>query len=299
MSARTDASLEANYALAGALAAIEGRLTQMVDSIRGQVINGVLFAGTVLLDGNGMFTLDFEVPFGSVAIGNNSSATVGFQNEGPQTSAPSSGVGVFTVGAGRDATIPIAGRALTLYGPAGGSVQLSVYDRPLGAAALGPVSSAPTANDGDGQANLVGGSQSESHNYLYNGATWDRARGVAGSSNVEQVPGMPLASGGTGAAAAAVAVTLVAGAGRRPYLAGLVASCAPPAVAVSGTVTVTGLAGGATLTYAFVETTAAGGLLNLQFPTPLAGDVAGTITVTVSAIATGNAVNLAAHGHQA
>ena len=180
MTARSDSLVEAQFAMAGALAAVEGRLTQLVDSIRGQVVNGVLFAGTVTLDANGMYMTSFEVPFGSVAIGNSTAGTVSFQNEGPQVSAPLTGVGVFTVAAGKSATVPIAGRALTLYGAAGGSVQLSVYDRPLGAASLGPVTAAgvnpTTGADADAGANLTGSQTAVAHNYVYNGATWDRIR---------------------------------------------------------------------------------------------------------------------------
>lgn len=132
------AELEHQYALAGVLTAVEGRLTQLVDSIRGQVVNGVLFAGTVQLDAtSGTYTMDFEVPFGSVAVGNGGIGTLTFQNDGVQVSAPTTGVGVFTVEPGKQATVPVAGRALTLYGVPGTLVQLNVYDRPLGAASLG------------------------------------------------------------------------------------------------------------------------------------------------------------------
>lgn len=175
MSARSDAILEHQYALAGVLAALEGRLTQAVDSIRGQVINGVLFTGTVTLGADGTYSTSFEVPFGAVAIGNSTGGVLTFANDGPQISAPASGVGVMAVAAGQDSTFSIVGRDLTLYGPAGAVVQLAVYDRPQGAATLAPPAStlgAPAAQVLDGFASFAATTVATTLLTIPAGRTW-------------------------------------------------------------------------------------------------------------------------------
>ncbi len=105
-----------------------------------------------------------------------------------------------------------------------------------------------------------------------------------------------IADSAAGIAAAAAVATLAAVAGRRNYLSGFVASATNPAAAVSGEITVTGI-GGVTLRFKFVEAAAAGGLLTVQFSTPIPANADNTaIVVTLPAIATGGATAVAAWG---
>lgn len=170
-----EAELEALYALTGVLQGLQGRFTDAVDALRGLVVNGVLFTGAVKLDANGQYHIDFVVPFGYVAVGNSDTAKVTVHNDAPMSSAPTQGIGVHTVGAGKQAGFPLAGRLLTLYGTPGAIVMLGIYDRPQQSVAFAPDAAGTlTANDADAQANFAGASAVDSHNYAFNGATWDR-----------------------------------------------------------------------------------------------------------------------------
>lgn len=186
-----DAQLEALYAVTGVLQGLQGRFTDAVDALRGLVVNGVLFTGAVKLDTNGQYHIDFVVPFGYVAVGNNDVSKVTVHNDAPMSSAPTQGIGVHTVGAGKQAGFPLAGRLLTLYGTPGAIVMLGVYDRPQQSVAFAPDAAGTlTANDADAQAGFAGASAVDAHNYGYNGATWDRMR--TGGDNADAVAASTL-----------------------------------------------------------------------------------------------------------
>lgn len=103
----------------------------------------------------------------------------------------------------------------------------------------------------------------------------------------------------TGAAAAAVSATLAAAANLTTYICGFQVTSTNPAATVSGLVTVTGLVGGATLSYEFVESNTFGGELLVQFANPIPANAVNTaIVVNCAAITSGGAVAIAVQGFQ-
>jgi hypothetical protein len=58
------------------------------------------------------------------------------------------------------------------------------YVAPGGGGTGGSGNAATTSNATDGQATSTTNQQNVTYNYLYNGTTWDRARGVGGAANV-------------------------------------------------------------------------------------------------------------------
>lgn len=102
----------------------------------------------------------------------------------------------------------------------------------------------------------------------------------------------------TGLAGAAVSATLAAVAGKRNFLVGFSVTATNPAAAVNGVVTVSGL-GAVNLSFQFVETVAAGGLLVVTFPTPMAASADNiAIVVSLPAIATGGIGAVAVWGYR-
>lgn len=95
------------------------RLNAMTASIQGR-INQTVFAGTVVVPSSGVWSSEWATPYGSVQIiGPAGPATI--TNSGPETSAPTSGPGVAVI---LDMSklvvpIPLIGRQLSIYAPAG------------------------------------------------------------------------------------------------------------------------------------------------------------------------------------
>lgn len=115
----------------------------------------------------------------------------------------------------------------------------------------------------------------------------------------EEVVGVQTSASNTGAAAAAVSATLPGAAGKTTYIRGLVVSATNPAAPVSGVVTVANLIGG-TMSFQFVESATAGGLLIISFGNSGLAANAQNIGIIVSlpAIASGGAGAVAAWGVQ-
>jgi hypothetical protein len=164
----------------GTIASLEGRFTQLVSTLRGAVVNDVLYSGQVVLDANGVATIDFETPCGSISVGNHSNAVIVVADGGTQANAPSNGPGVFTVGASAGETINHATREFTIYGTPGAVVTVQVFTRPQppgrglvrAAAGLGTTA----ASSADAQPGNAVETTNAAKIYGFNGATWDRLK---------------------------------------------------------------------------------------------------------------------------
>lgn len=110
------------------LAAVEGRVSQIVAALHGLVVNHVLDSETVQLDATGVLEKSWTVPFGSVAVNNSTAHTI-VVVAGTRSSdvAPTVGKGVISVPAGKSVIIPLTGRALTFYGTAADKFFFAVF----------------------------------------------------------------------------------------------------------------------------------------------------------------------------
>ena len=108
-----------------------------------------------------------------------------------------------------------------------------------------------------------------------------------------------IVASNTAAAAASCAATLAGAAALTTYITGFQVTSTNPAATVSGLVTVTGLVGGVTLNYEFVESATFGGELLVQFANPIPANAQNTaIVVTCPAITSGGAVAVSVQGFQ-
>lgn len=137
---------ELNDRLTGALQTMIGRLTELNELTRGNLLNHVLYAGTRVLPAGGVDHVDFKVPMASVAVGAVACAGKVTAVAGPPAgSAPAGGVGVLPVRPGWWVGAPMTGPSVTLYGAAGDVVWLGAWARPqpafaaVAAAAVTPV----------------------------------------------------------------------------------------------------------------------------------------------------------------
>lgn len=114
--------------------------------------------------------------------------------------------------------------------------------------------------------------------------------------------GSPLNNSATGAAAAAVTVSLTPAASNLAYLQGVTITCTAPAAIQVGVVTITGVTtpNNVPLSFQFTETVAAGGVLHLLFPGNglEAATRGGAITISFPAVTSGGAVSISAYGYQ-
>jgi hypothetical protein len=93
-----------------------------------QVVNGVLEAGTFVLDAAGRLDRSYHVAIGSVVVVNTTGAIVTVSAGGSTGgAAPTSGDGVHLVPIGQTLTVPLAARQFTLYGTPGASVTLHAW----------------------------------------------------------------------------------------------------------------------------------------------------------------------------
>lgn len=159
------------------LSRFDGRLTELVELLRGTVVNGCLVSETITFDANGLFTIDFVVPFGAVSVGNLGTASVTVTSGPPAASAPTSGPGIKKVGVGSGKVFALTGHTLTIYGLAGEQVDLEVYDKAVQPGyGQARTTMAVVAAEGDAGVALTNGQGVVAHTYGYNGVTWDRFR---------------------------------------------------------------------------------------------------------------------------
>lgn len=100
-----------------------------------QVVNHILWSGTVELDANGQWSsetsrLHFRMPYAAVQVRNVGNFLVTLTNSPAAESVPTSGPGVHLVSARTAPTIGLVGTTATLYGTAGERVSLVFYARP-------------------------------------------------------------------------------------------------------------------------------------------------------------------------
>jgi hypothetical protein len=123
---RTDAS----HDLALGLQALEGRVTELVSVVRGMAVNGVLRVELIKIPDTGRATIDTAVPFAAVAVDNHTAATLIVAAAPEERDAPAAGVGVIQVGAQRGKVSALTGNILTIYGTAGGTVDVQLFTSP-------------------------------------------------------------------------------------------------------------------------------------------------------------------------
>lgn len=111
------------------LESIDGKFTQLIGALRGMAVNDVLATELVVFDAAGQWTKSWSVPYGSVSLANHGTGTVTIASGGPQSSAPTSGVGVHLVGANAGDVVNMTGHDLTLYGIAGEKASVSVFTK--------------------------------------------------------------------------------------------------------------------------------------------------------------------------
>lgn len=116
--------------LAAEVRELGGRLTSAVADLHGLVINDCLTTETLTLDGAGMATRDWTVPYGSVSVHNGGQNTVTITNNTAAAGAPQTGAGVVLVPPGAAVTANLSGRSLSLYGDPGTQLVVSVFTRP-------------------------------------------------------------------------------------------------------------------------------------------------------------------------
>lgn len=117
--------------LVNALRALEGRVTELAELSRGNIVNHVLFSGTIQIPASGTFSMDFAVPMASVAV--QASITGGSITVAAaplSTTAPSSGIGVASIDTNALLCIPMTGRILSFYGSSGDLIYVAVSTRP-------------------------------------------------------------------------------------------------------------------------------------------------------------------------
>jgi hypothetical protein len=101
--------------------------TERAARLQSQVVNGVLEAGTWVLDASGQLTKHYHATIGSVVVTNVTGAQIVVTAGSAGPSAPASGDGVHLVPAGVIMTLPIAARDLTIYGTVGGLISLQCW----------------------------------------------------------------------------------------------------------------------------------------------------------------------------
>lgn len=111
------------------LASIDTTIKAMAAAAQQQVANrAVLACETWQFDANGLIDLSWHVPYQCVAVdarGTTKAVTV--TSSPPQGEAPTTGVGVAVIAAGKAAVANLAGRALCLYGNPGETVTIQVF----------------------------------------------------------------------------------------------------------------------------------------------------------------------------
>lgn len=118
------------------------RLTEFAAQTRGLSLNSVLRSELLILDANGMATVSNETDFAHVLLVAYDSDITGVPH-GPEASAPTRGVGILIVPAGKGMAVPSVGREFTVYGTAAARVLIQLFSRPqnlvldLSAGALG------------------------------------------------------------------------------------------------------------------------------------------------------------------
>ncbi|HET6215353.1 MAG TPA: hypothetical protein VFE14_20980 [Micromonosporaceae bacterium] len=122
----TEATLAAE--LLAELRYIRNHLTGSAEKRGTGVVNHVLEVATRLFDTDGLITMSFGVPCGSIEVNNVGNATVTVASGPPTgTGAPAKGVGVYKVAAGTTQWVNVNHREVTLWGTAAQNVSYQAY----------------------------------------------------------------------------------------------------------------------------------------------------------------------------
>lgn len=110
-----------------ALTALSESSTQLAATVRALTPNGVLDVFYDVFGADGYLYRTYPVPVGSIAVVNHGAAAVTYTSEAPTTGAPYRGRGTQKIEGKSALTIPVAGRAFTLWGTAGEAVSVQVF----------------------------------------------------------------------------------------------------------------------------------------------------------------------------
>lgn len=113
-----------------ALALGVGRMTELVEAIRGLAVNSVLVTELAQLDDDGVLERTSSVPWASIAVWNHGTMAIAVQGGGRQGSPSGHGPAQVDIDAGAWACVPLAGTALTIYGRPGETVGIALFSRP-------------------------------------------------------------------------------------------------------------------------------------------------------------------------
>lgn len=125
-----------------ALALTVGRMTELVEAVRGLALNSVLATKVDRYDSAGVVECSSSVPWASVVVLNHGTMAITVQAGGRQDKPSPVGAAQFVVPAGGWACMPLAGTALSIYGRPDELVGFSLYSQPQPPAA-GFLGSAP------------------------------------------------------------------------------------------------------------------------------------------------------------
>jgi hypothetical protein len=103
------------------------RVSQLVAQRAGQVLNGVLFAGTLPFDASGQVTREHRVMCGSLLVINPNVGTLTVHAAPPGAGAPGQGIGVHQVPGQSFLPVAIGTHAWTIYGTAGQLVDVTAF----------------------------------------------------------------------------------------------------------------------------------------------------------------------------
>lgn len=101
---------------------IRAHMTAAAERTGTGVVNHVLEIATKTFPTEGIIALEFGVPIGSIIVNAVGTGTVTVHAAGPQSAAPTDGIGVYKVEQDTDRRVGIGGRQVTLYGTAGQQV---------------------------------------------------------------------------------------------------------------------------------------------------------------------------------
>jgi hypothetical protein len=226
--ARGQALVEHETAMVLELAKLSGQMTDLAQWFKGGAVNDVLFSATVAIPTGGVYTKDFTVPFGCIAVQNLSPTNPMTLMMGGQATANTTqtGEGTHLIKPGAAAVINMADRVFALYGTAADQANVQVFASPrppayqqtLGLTAPSVVTGAQTP--GDAVANPTDAVDNRAFVEVWDAdaATWERwATGpVTGAPLVDQfITGTYPASPTNVPAANADTALLAANAARR------------------------------------------------------------------------------------
>lgn len=162
--------------------ALMHRFTQYVDEVRGLVLNDCLRLETIKLDGNGQGEVRVHVPYAGIAAWVHGTNPMTFSSTGLAASAPSVGIGVQVIAAASMAAWPATGNYCSIYGTAGDTVTVALYEKPIppnAAGGGGGSSSGPSIAPADNLANPGAIPETLGFDLVWDeqNAQWVRARG--------------------------------------------------------------------------------------------------------------------------